>query len=231
MDNSKRKNRSGNKRQVRRRRTDVAKLPSTLTRAYGSPYHIRAPFGTWKEIKMEFTQLFNPTILTLTNYSQVFRANSIFDPDLTGTGLQPRFFDQMTPVYNRYRVKSLSWHVEFANTTVSYPCVAGAVSGTVTPTSISDAAETLHVPARLACVGAPAVIFNGKVSLDQLLGRSFQSYHTDDLTQSVVTTNPIETLEFHLFIGNITAATLTPVIAVTLYYDAVFFDPIIPAQS
>lgn len=33
-----------------------------------------------------------------------FRMNSLFDPDLTGTGHQPQWFDQLAAVYARYRV-------------------------------------------------------------------------------------------------------------------------------
>lgn len=36
--------------------------------------------------------------------TQVMRANSVFDPDQSGIGHQPRGFDQMTSLYDHYRV-------------------------------------------------------------------------------------------------------------------------------
>jgi len=33
-----------------------------------------------------------------------FRMNSLYDPDLTGTGHQPQWFDQLSAVYNNYKV-------------------------------------------------------------------------------------------------------------------------------
>jgi hypothetical protein len=221
------KNNNNKNKNKRKKNTNSVSLVSV----YGSMRHMRAPFGTWKRVKMEFVQLFVPTILGGTTFENIFRANSVFDPDFTGTGLQPRFFDQLTPVYNRYRVVSFSWHVEFANSSQTYPCTAGAVNGSQAPTSISDAAEILHSSVQLVGLGAQSKIFNGKVRLDQLSGRSFQGYHIDDLTQSVVTTNPIEVLNFHVVASNVTLTTFVPVISVTLWYDTVFFDPVIPAQS
>jgi len=38
----------------------------------------------------------------VTNY--VFRMNSLFDPDFTGTGHQPYYFDQFATIYQRYTV-------------------------------------------------------------------------------------------------------------------------------
>lgn len=36
--------------------------------------------------------------------SHLFRGNSIFDPDYTGVGLQPYDYDELTPMYNNYKV-------------------------------------------------------------------------------------------------------------------------------
>lgn len=35
---------------------------------------------------------------------QIYRGNSIYDPDYTGVGSQPLFYDQLITVYNRYRI-------------------------------------------------------------------------------------------------------------------------------
>ena len=47
--------------------------------------------------------------------SYVFRGNSLYDPDYTGTGHQPRYFDQLTPIYGRYKVLASSIKVELIN--------------------------------------------------------------------------------------------------------------------
>lgn len=45
----------------------------------------------------------------------VFRGNSCFDPDQTGTGHQPMFYDQWIAVYERYRVLGSSIKVQVTN--------------------------------------------------------------------------------------------------------------------
>jgi len=38
------------------------------------------------------------------HYEYVFKANSLFDPDLTGVGHQPTYFDQLAAIYSQYCV-------------------------------------------------------------------------------------------------------------------------------
>ena len=44
-----------------------------------------------------------------------FRTASMYDPDKTGTGHQPLFFDQMNEIYNKYRVLGSVIKVKFIN--------------------------------------------------------------------------------------------------------------------
>lgn len=53
--------------------------------------------------------LLNPTSGTADNYQ--FRMNSLFDPDLTGTGHQPAGYDQIATLYNRWLVTKCSIQV------------------------------------------------------------------------------------------------------------------------
>lgn len=47
---------------------------------------------------------------------QRFRANGMFDPNQTGTGHQPLYFDQMTVLYNHYTIIGAKISVTFAST-------------------------------------------------------------------------------------------------------------------
>lgn len=48
--------------------------------------------------------------------NHLFRINSIFDPDYTGTGHQPAFHDQWSPLYSNYRVTGFKYSVKFTQT-------------------------------------------------------------------------------------------------------------------
>jgi len=47
--------------------------------------------------------------------AQVYRINSLFDPNLTGTGHQPNYFDQLTAVYQQYCVVAARMKAEIFN--------------------------------------------------------------------------------------------------------------------
>lgn len=49
----------------------------------------------------------------LSQYSFVYKANSAFDPDSTGTGHQPYGYDQLTPLFREYSVLSSKIVVRF----------------------------------------------------------------------------------------------------------------------
>jgi len=53
----------------------------------------------------------------------LFRANGMYDPDYTGTGHQPMYFDQMSALYNHYTVigSKIKYTVVPAGTTVQVP--------------------------------------------------------------------------------------------------------------
>lgn len=48
-----------------------------------------------------------------------FRMNSLFDPDFTGTGHQPQWFDQLAAVYQRYRVLGAKITAKFIPNTIN----------------------------------------------------------------------------------------------------------------
>lgn len=46
---------------------------------------------------------------------QLYSLNSVYDPDISGSGTQPVGFDQWSAFYNRYRVDKVQVEVDFAN--------------------------------------------------------------------------------------------------------------------
>jgi len=75
---------------------------------------------------------------------QSFRLNSVYDPDYTGFGLQPRWFDQWTLIYNNYRIHKAAVSVQMQQ---GRSTLAAGVYGTVnvaTDTTAGTTYGTLH---------------------------------------------------------------------------------------
>lgn len=60
---------------------------------------------------------------------QSFRTASLFDPDRTGVGHQPLFYDEMSAIYNQYRVLGAKCRVRFVNMSNEPVVVFGAHLG------------------------------------------------------------------------------------------------------
>jgi len=85
---------SGIRKRTYRRRRDVFRPQRML----------RVGFPKTTAVKLRYIDSFslNPLAATLSTY--VFRANSVFDPNLTGVGHQPSNFDMWANLYNHYMV-------------------------------------------------------------------------------------------------------------------------------
>lgn len=69
---------------------------SMWDRGYGFPDRIVT--------RLRYDQVGNMTTTGGSIVKQVWRANSVFDPDFTGAGHQPLYFDQFAAIYNQYAV-------------------------------------------------------------------------------------------------------------------------------
>lgn len=103
------------------------------------PVGKRTLFPSSMNVNLKYCQQVTLSLPGGTPALQVFRANSIFDPDYTGTGHQPLGMDQLGGLYGRYEVLSSTIRARYTtnssvNDTVSICCWLdedGALAGTM----------------------------------------------------------------------------------------------------
>lgn len=78
---------------------------------------------------------------TMSNFMEwTWRANSIFDPDETGTGHQPNGFDQMAALYEKYIVLGSSMTIWVAD------ALTGSQAANITPTQVAICRKATSTP-------------------------------------------------------------------------------------
>lgn len=85
---------------------------------------------------MRYAAVYSLTSDTGTTTSQVWRANGCFDPDYSGTGHQPMFFDEYAAVYNYYTVLGSKIKVTLHNASdyAATVCLQGSSNSSLSST-------------------------------------------------------------------------------------------------
>lgn len=128
---------------------------------------------------------------------QVFNANSLFDPDKTGVGHQPRGFDELSALYHRYRVLASKMSIVVSNSTATPVTVCvGRKNDSVTFATLSDVLEFPTTRWKIVNSNSAGVKLRvGFVGTKQF-GRR---YLTDDFFQAQITASPTEAPEFFVY--------------------------------
>lgn len=77
--------------------------------------------------KLRYADTFNVTSLSGSLAKWVLSMNGIYDPDITGTGHQPLYYDTYASIYNHYSVVSSKLTVSFANMYASTAAEVGVI--------------------------------------------------------------------------------------------------------
>jgi len=116
-------------------------------------------------VDMEYVDLIalgtNPGI----NY--YFRS-SLYDPDISGTGHQPRFFDQLCSptMYNYYKVSHMWCEVTFVNLSSSVTCQVQTWEGAATGSSVITGTETQNAQSTMLTIASGSA---SKVTMKRLI--------------------------------------------------------------
>lgn len=159
--------------------------------------------------------------------SYVFRGNSLYDPDYTSTGHQPRYFDTLMAVYTKYKVIGLTWKATFINASGASPSVV-AVPLTDVLSSGAGAFQFAEYP-RAQFIG-PLVAASIR---NQTMSGSFTTQGICGLTKAqlageewsgTASTNPPQIWYLNFLVVTPTSVNVDMKMSITLDYTAVFYD-------
>jgi len=211
----------------RQEEKQLASYPMHVPRTL-SAWSRNSPIAPRLRTYMKYAENFTATTGITQDYQ--FRTNSIFDPDLTFTGHQPLGYDQISPLYDHYRVYSVAYKVVIQSATTSYTpatvCVVPTNSSTSIANPIGTAIEHAGSNFKLTSSGANAITLYGSVDNWILNGKTRAQYAADDVTAAAINTNPTEVLILHVAMAcTDDASTLSLAGVIELVYDVEFFDP------
>ena len=199
------------------------------------------PFQRKHRLTMHYADLFNPGGLNATaatGNQQQFRLNSVFDPDFTGAGHQPRYYDQISPQYSSYRVYRCTFRVVFSTptTTTCFAIVAIQPTGdtfSCTNTGIANAMEYPSGQVQFIRSDGTETVFEGSVNIWDVDGISFTEWLGMDRYDSLCSTSPTSVPFLSLALGDVNApvGASSARCTVNIDYEVEFYGAIIPAIS
>lgn len=185
-------------------------------------------------VSMKYSDVTDLTSGVANAVSNVFRAFSIYDPDLTGTGHQPLGHDQMALLYQRYRVLGSKIDVYFYSSTTSQAATntlptSCSVVLTNESSSLLGTDEPFEQP--IAKIGMCSLAENDQLVLKLPYNSSWKttgSYgakYEEDLSADFGS-NPIRDGYYHVTCQRDGSANVAGRARVVITYDVWCYDPI-----
>lgn len=168
----------------------------------------------------------------------VWRLNSLFDPYFPVGGHQPLGFDQLTPMYQRYKVFKVDVNVAVRGRTgTALPFVAINVrqgASTYTLGSLKALGEILEQPGNTVMDGTILQSWSQTIWNHNIEGRTYEEYLAEDAYGAQVTTDPSITPYLGVACGTVdtpSSSSNSVYITVGLVYHCFFYEPKVLAQS
>lgn len=213
-----------------RRKPNMRRPRTKLYRAVGIPSQMFA------KLRYSHTRNFSVAGLGLSVYD--YNLNSLFDPDATGGGNQPYYFDQYAALYERYRVYGCKVTVMVtcsASTTNAYfPDLALLTWAGETPswTDWSTAICSRGAIVRRIVPAQKPMYISKYYNLQRESGVSKTEYNVAEVFQALTGGTPVRRMYTELNIRNNDSGTSFSIgTVVNLTYYVKFYDRREPAQS
>lgn len=193
----------------------------------------RMTFGFPNSIvtKLRYADFFTLTAASGVVSSQIFRANSVFDPDFTGTGHQPMYFDQWAAIYDQYVVLGAKITAEFTSTSSTLSQIVGIVGDDDATISgvLTNLLEQNNGYSAVQHAGTGAKTITATFAPMEMFGVDAKD---DGSSQTPVTTNPSEEWYwkcYSIFSDGLSAT--TTFLKVEIEYTVKFSELKSPTQS
>lgn len=209
-------------------------------RALLSPQRGPTPFPDRMRCTLTYSSLYISVIANSAAAGrQQFSMNSLFDPDFTGTGAQPEYFDQLAALYNRYRVYGaaikvvcLPFTTAGAQINVPTNVVLVPSAQSLASVNVDDAAGLPRAQNRVVTgnMDQSNVTLVSSHSVSEILG--VKDVEGADRLQALITASPSEQCLFSIIARTADGVTATSLgVSVRLTFDCEFFDRQTPLQS
>lgn len=183
-------------------------------------------------LKLKYETIINMTSAGSTAV-QVFRGNSLFDPDYTGVGTQPLGYDQWSNFYERYKVNASKMMISFSATSDSNIAATlllnltpnGGTSNTPDTRAYYEWGTTAYNRNKLVGLmsgGSPIVYMKNYVSTQKIWGEKT----TSDEYSALITSNPARVWFWVFQVDAMSGggAATTGLVKCTITYYCEFYD-------
>lgn len=224
---SKQRKSNKNKPKTKLSKTDKNVRPLVLSnqpRQFGKMQVCRFPPGYGFPDKLECVLRYNTTLKftgVTTGTAQVWRMNSLFDPDLTGTGHQPQQYDQLSAVYSQYCVIASQAKMQISDTSNAAGAVVALYSDKDVSTSLMENLKEGRW-AKFIDISANAGIDRLTLNfppVDHSMIHGQKILDSDPFNYQAVTSNPTDVV---FLITKVSAIDLTTGTDIFINYDLTF---------
>lgn len=209
---------------VAKKRTSRAANATVTVPRWASRY--ATGFPTQLRIKHRYCDIVPLTSALGVYNTYIFKCNGMFDPDVTSTGHQPMYFDQLSALYNHFTVVKSRITVQFVNNNTA-PATANVQSfgiyidddGSAGATGTVQAMEQNSAVSRIFTLSSDPITLSKSWDAVKAFGRNPE---TDPNLQGTSAGDPTEIQTFVIFTQGIVASNTTSQIMVSIEYDAIW---------
>lgn len=217
----------------------IGNLSELRTHTITSEFQARSPFPALYRTTLKYQDVLAFTSTAGSSANQQYCANGLFDPDITSTGHQPRFFDALcssSGPYTTYRVTGFRAKVTFdaSSATVPFLVACGVSAGATIPSGTPFAVGELPGWKSWIAPGAgtsPPEPYYVTVDVAECGGISRAQMMADDGNAALYSANPVNTCFFNARAVALASGTGTIYGLFELEYDVQFEQPYLQVAS